>query len=759
LRDVIHIIHSKDGQGRLIKLLTKVQAHNLYNEMKDLMHTPYCVLHSHKYLSANKNALQSPGASWLPNVVVSLRSFKPLVHKLLNDHGGQMPLLSFLDCYRACILNEPASGTQNAKNHNNNNNNINQPGTKLQIDNENGVPLEHLATCAQDVIISLNEGVFKQLQWENDKSKHNLPTRQTFNNHVRSIGASGESDYTLSEFDESLEESQRKQNQFSHEVVELFKSISRCIIPLSKFSTEYHKKYGRQCRVADYGFTKLYDLIESIPHVLQILGSEYDKILTLTHRVQVRRFSNDLIKVLKSHSSKQMFADEYPNAYEKHFCKTFDIKDYGVCFLEDMLAELPESTISRKEIDDRTFIQIPKVVQMEEEKLCTQRLTLDIIDMLKHKPRFSIQFNKFIPNFHHHFGRQLKLSNYGFTKLIELLEAMPETVQVFVKDGIQFVQLKKDIMMDLICKNISNLIEMNNFEIQCENFCAFESMYNSIYDNICYEDFCCNEIDNLMQNLPFKKYFITNQTGVNFNMVCLNVETLNEREAKRLAKITLKKLMDEKDESLVNYIQYKKSNLNGTVSFNDLFNLLSLSKTDARFSSLNKRTKNLLIKLLIDYVKVDERKNDDETIYLDGFSDLYVFARQLRNLFVRTSCLDMSIQDLESLYKKYFKVTPQLQVNTEGLKFLHYASTAVLMPKKLGFIDMSLLVTQGLGLMFTIKKQADKRVHLNKEFWPISFVDAGMLNNNNKSAFNSPQSPIHSEIVRTPYTPVSYYSN
>ena len=212
----------------------------------------------------------------------------------------------------------------------------------------------------------------------------------------------------MSEFDESLEESQRKQNQFSHEVVELFKSIPRCIIPLSKFSTEYHKKYGRQCRVADYGFTKLYDLIESIPHVLQILGSEYDKKLTLTHRVQVRRFSNDLIKVLKAHSAKQMFADEYPNSYEKHFGKAFDIKDYGVCYLEDMLAELPESTISRKEVEGRTFIQIPKVVQMEEEKLCTQRLTVDIIDMLRHKPRFSIQFNKFIPNFSPSFWKTIK---------------------------------------------------------------------------------------------------------------------------------------------------------------------------------------------------------------------------------------------------------------------------------------------------------------------------------------------------------------
>ena len=123
---------------------------------------------------------------------------------------------------------------------------------------------------------------------------------------------------------------------------------------MSNFTTEYHKKYGRQLRLADYDsnlYQNLKELLESIPHILQILDSQYDKKLTLTHRVQVRRFSNDLKKVLKSHPTKQMFADEYPISYERHFNRKFEIKDYGVCFLEDMLAELPESIICRKEIE------------------------------------------------------------------------------------------------------------------------------------------------------------------------------------------------------------------------------------------------------------------------------------------------------------------------------------------------------------------------------------------------------------------------
>lgn len=39
-------------------------------------------------------------------------------------------------------------------------------------------------------------------------------------------------------------------------------------------------------------------------------------------------------------------------------------------------------------------------------------------------------FNKFVPAYHHHFGHQCKVSDYGFTKLIELFEAIPDTVKV-----------------------------------------------------------------------------------------------------------------------------------------------------------------------------------------------------------------------------------------------------------------------------------------------------------------------------------------
>lgn len=220
---------------------------------ENIRHSPYCNLHSQK---SDSNHLmpftncgsfggsgKSPIIGWLPNVIVSLRTFKSAVHKLLNDHGGQMPLLSFMDCYKCCIFNDNSSGSNghrgnahnlllsqsNAASNGSNGHNSTDLSYQLIIDNENGVSLEHLITCAQDVQIQYNESFFKQLQWENDKSKPlNLQSRNSTNisKNRQSFDARCVNDQTdgyCNELDDSVEESQRKMNQFSHEVVELFK--------------------------------------------------------------------------------------------------------------------------------------------------------------------------------------------------------------------------------------------------------------------------------------------------------------------------------------------------------------------------------------------------------------------------------------------------------------------------------------------------------------------------------------------------------
>ena len=89
----------------------------------------------------------------------------------------------------------------------------------------------------------------------------------------------------------------------------------------------------------------------------------------------------------------------------------------------------------------------------------TKRFGREVADLLRDCDRFSLPFTSFVPSYHHHFGRQCRLrsvyhyffhldslvrtiirpvrtvlinrkSNYGFTKLQDLFEAIPDVVQI-----------------------------------------------------------------------------------------------------------------------------------------------------------------------------------------------------------------------------------------------------------------------------------------------------------------------------------------
>ena len=81
--------------------------------------------------------------------------------------------------------------------------------------------------------------------------------------------------------------------------------------------------------------------------------------------------------------------------------------------------------------------------QTPEEVERTKQFAVEVIDLLKHSPQCRMPFNKFIPAYHHHFGKQCKVADYGFTKLIELFEAIPHVLQVIFHPHSHFLVTEK----------------------------------------------------------------------------------------------------------------------------------------------------------------------------------------------------------------------------------------------------------------------------------------------------------------------------
>ena len=64
--------------------------------------------------------------------------------------------------------------------------------------------------------------------------------------------------------------------------------------------------------------------------------------MTLTHRAQVKRFTQEVVKILKAQQDRKCMAYQLPGLYLETFNSPFQLEDFGVCELADLLSDVPE---------------------------------------------------------------------------------------------------------------------------------------------------------------------------------------------------------------------------------------------------------------------------------------------------------------------------------------------------------------------------------------------------------------------------------
>lgn len=111
---------------------------------------------------------------------------------------------------------------------------------------------------------------------------------------------------------------------------------------------------------------------------LKVIGEGNKRFVTLSHAAQIRRFTSDLLRILKSRVAKQVMLSEFASAYEKILFRPFDPVDYGLCDIEDLLEELSENIIVMKNIENDIYIGIPKKEQTPEEVMRTKKFAIEV---------------------------------------------------------------------------------------------------------------------------------------------------------------------------------------------------------------------------------------------------------------------------------------------------------------------------------------------------------------------------------------------
>nr|XP_056722224.1 meiosis regulator and mRNA stability factor 1 [Euleptes europaea] len=660
LTDVVGI--RDQGNGRLVCLLPSSQARQsplgssqshdgssancspiIFEELE--YHEPVCKQHC-----VNKDFSEhefDPDSYKVPFVILSLKTFAPQVHSLLQSHEGTVPLLSFPDCYASEFSN-----------------------LEMVPEGQGGVPLEHLITCIPGVNIATAQNGIKVVKWI-----HNKPPPPTTDPWLlRSKSPVGNAQLV----------------QFSREVIDLLKNQPSCILPISKFIPMYHHHFAKQCRVSDYGYSKLLELLEAVPHVLQILGMGTKRLLTLTHRAQVKRFTQDLLKLLKSQASKQVVVREFLQAYHWCFSKDWDVTEYGVCELVDLLSEIPDKTICLYQQDNEMVICIPKRERTKEEIERTKQFSKEVVDLLRHQPYFRMPFDKFIPSYHHHFGRQCKLAYYGFTKLLELFEAIPDVLQVLECGEEKILTLTEVEQVKALAAQFVKLLRSQ--KDKCLMMADVLAEYAKTFGySLRLQDYNVGSVPALMQKLCHIVKVVDVESGK-------QVQLINKKSLRTLTAQLLVLLMTLDEAPFISVDQLKgryETTQNTT-----------LNPCEYGFMTFTE--------LLMSMPYFVEVFTDDEAEYV-MLTDLYVFAKKVRSLLHTYHYQQIFFHEFSTAYTKY--------------------TGEVLHPKVYGYNNLEELLG-AIPPVVWIKGHGHKRIVV--------------LKNDMKTRFSSPSLPLADENPGNP---------
>ncbi|XP_060076534.1 meiosis regulator and mRNA stability factor 1-like [Ylistrum balloti] len=576
MRDVIDI-REQGGAGRMVYLASHPQQDTPTTEIADgevqeILEQPVCTIHCPEGSTMYAEAINS---CMLPYVKMSIKMLGPQVHSLLQTHDGHMPLMSFPMCYIAEFSSLPIS-----------------------LQSQGGVPLEHLISCVPGIQIQVSASGVKKVQWAENQTSNSSDA-------VRPLASP-----LLNQ----------QLNQICREMTDLLKQSPQCRMPMSKFIPSYHHFFGRQCRVADYGYSRLKDLFEAIPHIVQVLGTGDRKLLTLSHRAQGRRFTADLTKLLKIQPGKRLSVKSLPDAWTKFYNKVWDITEYGMSHLDDLLTEVPPTTVVVIAEGGENVIVIPRKDQTAEEVERTRQFSLEVVDLLRHNPQCRMPFNKFIPAYHHHFGRQCRVSDYGFSKLMDLFEAIPHVVEMEEDGEERMIHLTEPELRKILAEQVVTLLRYQ--KSQCLPLHHLMSTFTCHYGfNIPLYDFNVESEEELMKKL---------RHVVKVEMVnrCKYVMLVNKTEMPRLAHHILQLMMDQSGGSL------------------PLVELASRYKSQHGQDCDIKQIK----EELLDYVQVT---GDDESAVI-SLTPVQAFARDVRLLLHEQGRLYLT--QFERVYKERFGV-------------------------------------------------------------------------------------------------------
>ncbi|CAH8868675.1 unnamed protein product [Trichobilharzia szidati] len=195
--------------------------------------------------------------------------------------------------------------------------------------------------------------------------------------------------------------------------------------------------------------------------------------------------------------------------------------DCGVCHLTDMLSELSDNAVEVTGSGSDTVVSLPKRTQTSEERYRTTMFADEVVDLLSQRPRCRLPINEFIPSYYHNFSRQCRVSDYGFTKLADLLDAISHVIQVIEENKEKYISLLPEKHSQIFAERLVVLLEASlDRRIPINDLTDVYAKHHGYA--LCLEDFNVFSLKELLSKFPHLFY-----TAVDYSQEIQNTSKLS----------------------------------------------------------------------------------------------------------------------------------------------------------------------------------------------------------------------------------------
>ena len=112
---------------------------------------------------------------------------------------------------------------------------------------------------------------------------------------------------------------------------------------LGEFSSSYHRYFGRQIKVSDYGHEKLINLLEAVDKTVKLFWQGKERFVGLTYSArQLHLFGQELVELLEAQPKRSIRLERFGTTHTRYFSRQFKPANYGYDKLRDMLEDLPD---------------------------------------------------------------------------------------------------------------------------------------------------------------------------------------------------------------------------------------------------------------------------------------------------------------------------------------------------------------------------------------------------------------------------------